>query len=81
MNGQDALDTFDLHDDGFVHHEVEAVRTVKLLALVLERKHSLAFESKPAQCQLVRKAFLVRGFEEARSEVSVHLDARPNNGP
>jgi hypothetical protein len=79
MDGQEPIDSFDLDDDVVVYDEVEPVAAIERDPFVTQRHGPLPFDPASAKPKLVGHAKLVRGFEQARAEVTVHLDARAND--
>jgi hypothetical protein len=60
--------------------EVGAVEARELLALVRNRKLDLPVERDSAVVDLDREGFLIDGFKESWSELSVHLNGGANDG-
>jgi hypothetical protein len=76
MDGQQPVDCLDLHDEGILYDEVEPVAAIERDALITQRHGTLPLDPQPAKLQFVGQAQLVRGFEQPRPEVSMHLNAR-----
>src|SRR5512138_878636 len=80
MDWEEVFHGFDFEDDTSCHHEVEAVATVEVEAFVAKGDGELALEVEAAECELMREAVLVGGFQKAGSEVAVNLDASADDG-
>ncbi len=79
MDRQQALDGLELDEHAILDDDIESVATVDEDPLVRDRERSLAIEQKPPQLKLAAQARLVRRFEQARTEIPVHLDERTDD--
>ena len=79
VHRQKPLDGLDLHDEALAEHAVETVAAVEPGTLVHNRDGTLTFKRQAAQRELMGQALFVRGLEQPRSEMAVHLQARANH--
>src|SRR5262245_27172223 len=79
MNREQALNGFQLHDDSVLDHDVESIPAIEKNSFVRNRKRSLSFEAKISPCELVTETGFVRGLDQPRAKMSMHLDARADH--
>ena len=75
VNRQQMRDSFDLHDDAPLDHEIDALAALQPEPLVDHGNSALTFEADPEQRKLMGQALLVGGLEQPRSEAAMYLDA------
>ena len=78
MNRQERRHGLELHHELGTHEEVES-RLCNAQALVPNRNRHLPPERDPLQAKLHDESFFVDRFEEARAEVAMNLDRRPDH--
>ena len=78
MNRQEHRHGLELHHELGTDQEVES-RLCNAQALVLNRTRHLPPERDPLQAKLHDESFFVDRFEEARAEVAMNLDRRPDH--
>ena len=78
MNRQERGHGLELHDELGTHEEVES-RLCNAQALVPNRNRHLPPERDPLQAKLHGESFFVDRFEEARAEVAMNLERRPDH--
>ena len=74
MDWEDAFDRFHLHDDAFFHEQVYFQAALESMAFVLDRDIAFPLDAEVCLQQLEREAFTVDGFQQSRSERSMHLN-------
>lgn len=81
MDVLDALDAFDFDDDLAINDEVQSIAAVELEPVVGDGQRSLSLDVVAAFAQFVAEAGLVRGFEQAGAERTMHGDGGADHGP
>ena len=81
MNGYDLLDALYLDDDGLVDNEVRPVDSLYGMTFIHDRNRRLPGHRETTSLKLDMKTFLVYGFKQSWSELSVNLDGSANHSP
>src|SRR5690348_14775859 len=79
MDGCQAVDALELHDDSAVDDEVEAIAAVGRKPLVADGKGDLLQEWHAPKCELVRQTSLIRGLEQPGPEHLVNINGAGNH--
>ena len=72
-------DCFDLYHDYVFNDEVQAIPAIQPNAFVNEWQGLLPFELEIDACKLKRKAFVVSGFQQTRTERTMDVHRKSNN--
>ena len=75
MEAQQSLDRLHLHNDSVGDNQIEPIPRVELKTFVLKRQGDLSADRQSPQDKLMREAGFLGGFEQARSERAVNLQA------
>lgn len=69
----------DLNDDRFRNEKVHSKTRVQPLTLADNGEFNLPQERNVTACEFLCQAYFIRGFEQARPQVPVNLNRRPDD--
>jgi hypothetical protein len=74
MDGSQALNRLELYNNSAADQKVHSVATLEFHIFVNDRHWLLSLHCYPAQSEFLRKAFLVRRFEQPWTEKAMNLN-------
>ena len=80
MDGNKAVNRFDLYDHGLFHQHVETISFIKLKATVDDRQHLLTLDLQATLPEVESQASLIRGLKKPRSKSPMHINRGTDNG-
>ena len=81
MNGYHLFDALYLNDDCLVDDEIRPVDSVNGMTLIYDRNRRLASHRETKSLKFNVQTFLVNGFEQPWSKLSVDFDRSANDTP
>lgn len=79
MDRQEPLDRLNLQNNPILDHYIHPVAAVEANRFIHHGQRNLSSKCNSLRAKFVADAFLIRGLEKTRSEVTMHLDGEANN--
>lgn len=79
VHREDAIDGFVFNDDSVLNQHIDSISGIDLDFLLADRENHFTRDLESSFSELIRKAFLVSGLQEAWPERPMHLDRGIND--
>jgi len=79
MYGGQRVSHLEFHDNVSLYEQIDSERGFHVHVAVVDRHRHLPLHAQPVMPELGRKAGLVGGFQQARTQMPMHRDRTPDN--